>query len=733
MKAIHSLIPPLTILIPLIGAFLVYLFGSQTELFNRAKWLRRFDLSAWQNLTVFASTLASFALSVLMLRYAISGYQLNFSMYFTLRKIFFRVDYLSSLFALFTSFIWMVASIYAVIYMKQKKHRTRFYAFWLLTLSANLGVVTAGDWLGLYIFFELLGLLAYVLIVHKQSKTAFAAGNKYLGMTIMGGIFLFFGIFLYYHYAGTLMFSLGDYSLISAGNIKYVIFALMVAGFGVKAGMMPLHTWLPDAHPVAPSPASALLSGVMIKAGAYGIMRVSLLTLHPTISGRAASSFGFAIIWIGITTMFIGIILALLQDNAKRMLAYSSISQMGYILMGLGTAAYLGSKGTFGLAGGVFHIVNHALFKSALFLGVGVVGYLTGELNMYKLGGLWRKMPAAFLFTLVAALAYGGIPPFNGFISKTLLHEAISQAFLLHKVLSLKAAEILFIVTSGASFCMAMKLIILIFFGKKSPKYHQIKKTPLLMNLSMLMLTILIILLGIYPRFLIAYLLAPSAKAIAGFSNISVYELVDKHLYTLGTLLPIAQSVIIGIAIFMLGSRFDLFHLKFPNWLGVDYLYILGARGGYQLLLAMGALPQEEKELIQVSVRKAKSFSISKALGRLIVGIGTSPQEEKELARTGAKKAKEFPLLEALGKRPLLRLFIVPELRLIANVGSGVRNQLRPKKLQDEGIELWKITTNLFYQLRDSLIRFVDNYRIDITLLVLVLLTYLIYFMVVFK
>jgi formate hydrogenlyase subunit 3/multisubunit Na+/H+ antiporter MnhD subunit len=301
--------------------------------------------------------------------------------------LYFLVDPFGMLFALFTTFVWFCATLHSLDYMKHEKNHDRFHTTSLVVLSAMLGVVLAGDLITLYLFFEMLGLVAFLFVIHTETDDAKQASIKYIWMTVLGGFALIGGIFLTYALGHT--GAIGPIPLEGGTEtLRWVTFGLLVLGFGVKAGMLPVHVWLPDAHPVAPSPASALLSGVMIKAGAYGIFRTVTALFRPEVVEdlseeiwHMTSDFGLVVLYIGVATMFIGVVLALGQHNAKRMLAYHSVSQMGFILVGIGAAGYLGSHGAMGVAGGLLHIVNHALFKGALFLGIGAVAFRTGELE----------------------------------------------------------------------------------------------------------------------------------------------------------------------------------------------------------------------------------------------------------------------------------------------------------------------------------------------------------------
>ncbi|MDP2234392.1 MAG: complex I subunit 5 family protein, partial [Actinomycetota bacterium] len=371
-----------------------------------------------------------------------------------------------------------------------------------------------------------------------------------------------------------------------AEALRWAASALLILGFGVKAGMLPVHVWLPDAHPVAPSPASALLSGVMIKAGAYGIFRTLLALMRPEVSGHVeesawhfTSQLGLVVLWIGIATMFIGIVLALGQSNAKRMLAYSSVSQMGFILAGLGAAGYLGTHSAMGVAGGLYHVVNHALYKGALFLGVGAVFFRTAELDIHKLGGLWKRMPLTFLFTLIAAFGITGMPLFNGFVSKSMIHHALVEAMELHELASLGIAERIFIVTSGGTACVLIKLIGFVCLGRPKQEYGQrVKEAPPRMLVAMGLLSTAIVVLGVAPQLLLRGIFAPGLHTWGLHS-----DLLDKYLETMymsaADLKAVIAPFVIGALLFVVGKRFGLFHLRAPSWFGVDFWYRRGTTG----------------------------------------------------------------------------------------------------------------------------------------------------------
>lgn len=326
----------------------------------------------------------------------------------------FSVDPLSLFVALIASALWLLASIHAIEYMDHEHARVRYSAVSLVALTAVLGTLFAGNLITLLIFFETVTLSCFVLVVHEQSDAAWEAGLLYIFLGIGAGISLLLALV-------STMVQIGDLSIteigvgLGDGRLELAIFCLFVLGFGIKAGLFPLHVWLPKAHPVAPSPASALLSGVVIKVGAYGLIRVlhvfwgSRELIEPMI-GPVQVVMVLAMIGI-----FLGSAVAMAQTDIKAMLAYSSISQIGYVILG---TTLLTPRG---LTGGVLHIMNHGLIKSCLFLCAGIFVHNVGKRHVAELGGLGKKLPLTSICFTLAALAMIGIPPLNGFVSKWML------------------------------------------------------------------------------------------------------------------------------------------------------------------------------------------------------------------------------------------------------------------------------------------------------------------------
>lgn len=562
--------PLMIILIPAIGCIIQSYKGSRYENFRDS--------------LVVNTTFLTLILILAMYPQLSQGkivYKLSEAMGFGLM---FKVDMMSMIMLITTSILWLAASIYAHDYMAHENHRNRFFFFLSITYAAILGTVMAGDIFTLFLFFEIMTFSSYMLVTHCEHDECIEAGYSYIYMGVMGGLSILLGMILLYINTGTLEFIPLASKLQHIGFMKYVIMGLFILGFGVKAGMVPVHIWLPKAHPVAPTPASALLSGIMIKIGAYGILRVTTSYFFPAVSEvtsykdpiwYASKNLGAVIIWMGIITMAVGVFMALQQGNMKKMLAYHSVSQMGYIIMGIGVAVYLGHKGAMGFSGSLYHIINHALFKSILFMVAGVIYLQLHDLNMYNLGGLWRKMPFTAAACLVAALGITGMPGFNGFASKSLLHHAIIEAYKYGHP-SFKYAEMLFTIISAGTVCSFIKLFGFTFLGKLPEKYEKMDFTKYrIMDMAMGGLAAIIMFVGLKPDFILKKLLLPAAYSIT-YDVEFIAKYIEKiNFFNSTDMTAMVWVYLMGAIIFALGIKFHLFHLHLPEWLRVEYLLFL--------------------------------------------------------------------------------------------------------------------------------------------------------------
>lgn len=549
----NSNLPLLTVIIPFFLAIAVVSFVK--ERFNRAQQLRLIVVIIFIVAIVMACLLGLMLFEILKGNTIHSAF-LPQMVTFGLRL---QVDGLSIVIALVGFLLWLAVSIYSITYIKTDL--VRYYSLLLIVLGAVQGTVLAKDLISFYVFLEVTTVATYLLIIHKRSVDALKAGYKYILMTLISAFLIFLSIILVY-------VDTGSYEVIvvtkSGGFMAPVLFLL---GCFVKAGVVPLHTWLPDAHPAAPSPVSAFLSGMMIKIGAYGIIRFIFPILNFDLS---ATNFGellsSIIISIGVASMLIGVFLALAQTDVKRLLAYHSISQMGYILLGIGLGTELG------LAGGLYHLVNHAMFKGLLFLCMGAVTYSTGTRKLDNLGGLWKRMPITTSTCIIAALAISGIPPFNGFASKTVLTEAVANYNFVLKFVMM--------VTAALTFASFLKLIGYTFFGEPQKQLITVKEVPLLMKLPMIVLAILCVFLGINAQFVLNRFIAFALVGIVQPRSILKIEF-----WTQGTVLDALFIITLGFAAYIAASKLGLigrkkkefeiggFMVKLIKYLSVDRIY----------------------------------------------------------------------------------------------------------------------------------------------------------------
>ena len=333
--------------------------------------------------------------------------------------VYFHVDEVGALFVTFLSIIWVCTAVYAFVYMKHEGEEKRFFGCFLMVYGVLAAQDFAGNLITLYFFYELMTLVSVPLVLHNGSREAIMGGLKYLFYSMCGAYLGLFGIFFLYQNTNTLS---GGALNVQPGQERILLIAVfcMLVGFGAKAGMFPLHAWLPTAHPVAPTPASAVLSAVIVKAGVLAILRAVYYVVGPYfLQGTWVQT---AWMTLALLTVFMGSLLAFREPVFKKRLAYSTVSQVSYILFGLS----LLSEG--GVTGALLHTVFHAFIKCALFLTAGIFIFQTGKTRAEDYAGYGKKMPRTLLSYTFASLALIGIPPASGFISKWYLAQGALSA-----------------------------------------------------------------------------------------------------------------------------------------------------------------------------------------------------------------------------------------------------------------------------------------------------------------
>ncbi|MFQ5758689.1 MAG: complex I subunit 5 family protein [Candidatus Bathyarchaeia archaeon] len=411
-----------------------------------------------------------------------------------------EIDVLSVFMALVYVMIGILAAAYSIRYMERDTGLTEYYTLLLGMVAGMMGVAFAGDFFTLFVFWELMSLTSYALVAFRKERwEPIEAGFKYLIMSAAGGATILLAMSFLYGMTGTLNFAdlAARLSGVAPNEWLYVALALIVVGFGVKAAIVPFHTWLPDAHPAAPAPISALLSGALVQTGAYALIRVLLLVF-----GSMQTVWQMTLVVFAVLTMFVGNLMALLQDDIKRLLAFSTIAQMGYILFGFSIASQQALTGSF------FHIMNHAIMKSLLFLCAGGFIYRTGTRTLTELAGIRQKMPMTSLLLAIGAVAIAAIPPLNGFWSEWMIVLAGIEA----NMLPFSALMIINILLSVAYY---LRLINVIVLKEPTPVSERATRAPLSMLIPILILAALCIIIGIYPGPFIA-LAEVAAKAVLG-------------------------------------------------------------------------------------------------------------------------------------------------------------------------------------------------------------------------
>lgn len=413
----YILIP---ILLPIVAGVILFLLplgkqGGKTETFT-AHTDKEGNTVLGKRSTLIGYTLFTLFISILCTLYVVAQnttelHLFDLSVYL---PIYFKVDLLGKVFAVLISIVWFLSAVFAVEYMKHEAHNRRYFAFYLIVYGVLVGLSFAGNMVTFYMFFEMMTLLSMPLVLHTLSREAIMAGLKYMFYSFCGAYMVLFGLFFLCRYANTLTFTAGgtlDPGMMQGHETLLLVCAmLMILGFSVKAGMFPMHAWLPTAHPVAPAPASAVLSGIIVKIGVFGVIR----TVFYLFGAEFLQGSWVQTVWmiLSLITVFMGSMLAYREDVLKKRLAYSTVSQLSYILFGLSLL-----NGT-GMVGALYHVIFHGFVKTALFLGVGAVIYKTGKTKASEITGIGKKMPIIIWCFTIASLALIGIPPTGGFLSK---------------------------------------------------------------------------------------------------------------------------------------------------------------------------------------------------------------------------------------------------------------------------------------------------------------------------
>jgi multicomponent Na+:H+ antiporter subunit D len=476
---------PLFVVIPLASAFLVMILGRLFRNFSRyfaaSVLLGLLGLSIW----CFAANDGNLTI------YRVGGWgpvnNIPIGIYLVMDG--FTVIVLSII-----NLIGFFSAFYSISYISRYTSENYFYALFCLMIAGMNGVVISGDLFNIFVFLEISVIAAYALVAFGVEKEELEASFKYQVLGGLASFLILFGIGFIYWKTKTLNISDIRQVFSKGYDSTYYMFVqlLLLSGFGLKAAIIPFHAWLPDAHSSAPSPISAMLSGVLIKAvGIYVIFRLFFNMFVIT------GSMSILITALGTLSMVIGVFLAIGQWDIKRLLAYHSISQMGYVVMSVGIGMTVLSKGgdskvaVLAIAGGLFHLINHAVFKGLLFLNAGAIEYTIGSRDLRQMGGLALKMPVTSATSFVASMSISGVPPFNGFFSKLIIIVAAIMA----KFYLLALLAVIVSVITLSSFLKFQRYA---FYNREKPdSTREIKEVPFPMAFSLVTMGILCFVLSL--------------------------------------------------------------------------------------------------------------------------------------------------------------------------------------------------------------------------------------------
>lgn len=487
--------PILVIVLPLFAAFLMPLIGLLARRFGVKRAREYFAIAVMLAVLAIVASMVPAVRGGQVLVYKLGGWSPPWG-------INLAIDGLNLLAALIVGSIGALVMIYSFVHMQREEGLTQFYTLLLLVMTGMMGVTLTGDIFNLYVFFEIMCISSYALVAFRREWQSIEASVKYMIVSSLGTSFILLGIALLYGLVGSLNIADLTQKLSPiSGPMPSILIAtltLFVTGFGIKIAMVPLHMWLPDAYQAAPSGVAALFAGATATVGVYAMIRVVYMLF-------GAFAIGMMFSTLGIVTMVVGALMALVQRDLKRLLAYSSISQMGYVLLGVGLGTALG------IQGGLFHLFNNAIYKTMLFLCAGAIIYRAGTSNLDELGGLWKNMPVTAAAFSIGALAISGVPPFNGFASKWMIYVAGIEA-------GKPVFTIIAVVTSALTLAYFLKAINSVFLGQTPRRFKNVRETPPSMLFPIILLAVLCVAFGVLPH-LGVELVSPAQEAVMNSSG----------------------------------------------------------------------------------------------------------------------------------------------------------------------------------------------------------------------
>ncbi|HDO19174.1 MAG TPA: NADH:ubiquinone oxidoreductase [Thermoplasmatales archaeon] len=497
-------IPALLIAVPLLGAFLTPLLGK----------VNKNARNIWVLLILALTAAMSFLLAQDVYTNGIKLYTFGADIPSLTHpdtvsipvRIIFEIDGMSVFMLLISVIIGFLAALYSISFIKDENGIERYYTLLLLLITGMIGMELTGDLFNFFVFIEITSISAAALIATMVDREqSFEAAFKYLVLSSIGALFLLLAIgFLYGQYDALNIATI-------ASSMQYTFadrmaLVLIIGALALKAGLAPMHMWMPDAYGEAPPSVTIAVMAATL-ASLYGLIRMCFTLYGSSIFNL--SVIGALIVAMAMISIIIGATMALIQSNLTRAIAYAAVAEIGYMLLGIGTALHVGINefGETALTGGIFHIFNDVLDVGLLFLATGAVIYATNEKSLSNLGGLARKMKFTTIFFLIGLLAAAGMPPMNGFASKIIIYESVYR---LNPLLSIGA-----ILASILMLAIFVRIFYSVFLGPELPNLKNVREVPKAMLISMAIISMLIIIFGLFPGYVIDNLVAPAASALA--------------------------------------------------------------------------------------------------------------------------------------------------------------------------------------------------------------------------
>lgn len=501
-------IPVLIIAIPLLAAFLVPLISRINK--KSAGILTALALSVSLILTIaLAVKVLTIGPQVYVFGAASPSLTLPSGLKFPIR-IMFQIDAMSIFMGLITAVISFVGAIYSLTFMGQHSGLDKYYSLLLLLTVGIFGIEFTGDMFNFFVFLEIASIAAVALISFRGVNLGepAEAGFKYMVVSSIAALVVLFTVGIFYGQYDLLNFA-ALASVIKNSQLNTIALGLLIPVLAMKAGAVPMHMWTPDAYAEAPAPITIILVAAS-QASLYVLFRVIFSLYNITLN---TLSVGWIIIIFGVLSMFIGVTMAIIQRDIKRLIAYNAISQTGYMLLGIGVGLAvlanpiaLSKYGITAMEGGIFHMINGAMYEGLLFLTAGALFFRTGTRDLDKMGGLAHSMKYTTIFFIIGAAAISGLPPFNGFASKLLIYESVYK---FNPLLSIIA-----MVVSILTLASFVKVFHSAFLGPKLPQFKEVKEVPRSMVWAMVVLACITIFFGLFPDLIVKNLVHPAVMSL---------------------------------------------------------------------------------------------------------------------------------------------------------------------------------------------------------------------------